>query len=54
MRICDLECVITALGAPWKLTPKTFHFRTDAKNIETLKAAGIDMVSLANNHALDY
>jgi poly-gamma-glutamate synthesis protein (capsule biosynthesis protein) len=53
-RICNLECVISDRGAPWSMTPKTFHFRTDAKNIETLKAAGIDVVSLANNHSLDY
>lgn len=54
VRICNLECVISDRGAPWGLTPKAFHFRTDAKNIETLKTAGIDMVSLANNHSLDY
>ena len=54
VRICNLECVISDRGAPWGLTQKTFHFRTDAKNVESLKTAGIDLVSLANNHALDY
>ncbi len=54
IRICNLECVISDRGAPWGLTPKAFHFRTDAKNIEILRTAGIDVVSLANNHSLDY
>lgn len=53
-RICNLECVISDRGRPWSATPKVFHFRSDLKNIETLKAAGIDAVSLANNHSLDY
>ncbi len=54
VRICNLECVISDRGQPWGMTPKMFHFRTDAKNIESLKAAGITAVSLANNHSLDY
>ncbi|HHT9126155.1 MAG TPA: CapA family protein [Candidatus Brocadiia bacterium] len=51
VRICNLECVIADSGEP---IPKTFNFRSDAKNIAVLKTAHIDMVSLANNHALDY
>lgn len=54
IRICNLECVISDRGTPWTITPKVFHFRSDAKNVETLKIAGINVVSLANNHALDY
>ncbi|MDN3511600.1 MAG: CapA family protein [Candidatus Jettenia sp.] len=54
VRICNLECVISNRGNPWTITPKVFHFRSDAKNIEVLKAAGIHIVSLANNHTLDY
>ena len=54
LNICNLECVISDRGRPWAATPKMFHFRSDAKNVEVLNAAGIDMVSLANNHALDY
>jgi poly-gamma-glutamate synthesis protein (capsule biosynthesis protein) len=30
------------------------HFRSDAKNVAVLNAAKIDLVSIANNHALDY
>lgn len=54
LRICNLECVISNLGKRWSKTPKIFHFRTDEKNIDTLSAARIDIVSLANNHVLDY
>lgn len=54
LNICNLECVISDRGRPWSATPKTFHFRSDAKNLKVLQAAGIDIVSLANNHALDY
>lgn len=54
LRICNLECVISDKGEPWSMTPKIFHFRTDAKNIEALKAAHINLISLANNHILDY
>ena len=54
VRLCNLECVISDRGTPWLATPKVFHFRSDAKNIATLKAAHIDAVSLANNHSLDF
>ena len=53
-RACNLECVISDRGRPWSRTPKEFHFRSDAKNVAVLRAAGIDAVSLANNHALDF
>lgn len=53
-RICNLECIISDRGEPWSATPKVFHFRTDAKNIDVLKAANINLVSLANNHTLDF
>jgi len=54
LRICNLECVIANQGAPWIATPKVFHFRSDARNIAVLEAAGIHAVSLANNHTLDF
>lgn len=53
-RMCNLECVISDKGRPWSLTPKIFHFRSDAENVAVLQAAHIDTVSLANNHSLDY
>ena len=53
-RMCNLECVLADGGTPWTATPKVFHFRSDATNVAVLKAAGIDAVSLANNHTLDF
>jgi poly-gamma-glutamate capsule biosynthesis protein CapA/YwtB (metallophosphatase superfamily) len=53
-RACNLECVLSDRGVPWTATPKTFHFRSDAKNVAVLRSAHIDVVSLANNHVLDF
>jgi poly-gamma-glutamate synthesis protein (capsule biosynthesis protein) len=53
-RICNLECVLSDRGKPWSEYPKAFHFRSAAKNIAVLAAAGINAVSIANNHVLDY
>jgi poly-gamma-glutamate capsule biosynthesis protein CapA/YwtB (metallophosphatase superfamily) len=53
-RACNLECVISDVGEPWGATPKAFHFRSDTKNVAVLEAAGIDAVSIANNHVLDF
>jgi hypothetical protein len=54
LRICNLECVLSDRGRPWSATSKVTHFRSDAKNVAVLNAAKIDLVSIANNHALDY
>ena len=54
IRMCNLECAISDRGEAWSATPKPFHFRSDAKNVEVLRAANMNAVSLANNHALDY
>ncbi|WP_068469855.1 CapA family protein [Candidatus Protochlamydia phocaeensis] len=54
LRICNLECVLSNIGRPWSATPKMFHFRSDEKNVLSLQTAGIHLVSLANNHVLDY
>jgi poly-gamma-glutamate capsule biosynthesis protein CapA/YwtB (metallophosphatase superfamily) len=50
----NLECVISDRGQPWSATPKAFHFRSDAKNIESLTKANFKALSLANNHILDF
>lgn len=49
--ICNLECVLSDGG---ERARKEFTFRSDAKNVAVLRVAGIDAVSLANNHVLDY
>jgi len=49
--VVNLETSITDRGAP---EPKTFHFRTSPKALSTLAKAGVDVLSMANNHAVDY
>ena len=52
IRFANLECVLADGGTPQP--GKVFHFRSDARNVAVLTAAGINAVSLANNHVLDY
>jgi poly-gamma-glutamate capsule biosynthesis protein CapA/YwtB (metallophosphatase superfamily) len=52
LRVLNLECCISERGAP---TPgRTFHFRAPPAAAETLAHLGVDCVTLANNHALDF
>ncbi len=44
----------SALGAAGYPQPKAYPFRAPVGAAESLAIAGIDLVSLANNHALDY
>jgi poly-gamma-glutamate capsule biosynthesis protein CapA/YwtB (metallophosphatase superfamily) len=53
-RFCNLECVISDRGTPWSAYPKAFHFRSSARNVAVFTSAGIDAVSVANNHVLDF
>jgi poly-gamma-glutamate capsule biosynthesis protein CapA/YwtB (metallophosphatase superfamily) len=52
--LCNLECVISSKGEAWHPESKAFHFRAHPRAINVLKAAGVDGVTLANNHSLDY
>ncbi len=54
LSLINLECVIATDGHPWTRTPKAFFFRADPIAVDVLNVAGIDCVSLANNHSLDY
>ncbi|MCX9011252.1 MAG: CapA family protein [Candidatus Methanoperedens sp.] len=54
LRLINLECVIAEDGKPWDRSPKVFFFRADPHAVDVLKTAGIDYVSLANNHTLDF
>lgn len=49
--IANLEGALTERGDPW---PKGYNFRTPPRFASGLRDAGIDLVSLANNHAMDY
>jgi poly-gamma-glutamate capsule biosynthesis protein CapA/YwtB (metallophosphatase superfamily) len=47
----NLETAVTSRGTP---QPKTYHFRTTALAFTALRDAGVDLVTMANNHILDY
>jgi len=51
LAMVNLETAITEGGDE---EPKQFHFRAPAVALDALDAAGIDIASLANNHAVDY
>src|SRR5487761_526701 len=47
----NLETSVTSRGAP---QPKTYHFRAVPAAFTALRDAGVDLVTMANNHVLDY
>jgi poly-gamma-glutamate capsule biosynthesis protein CapA/YwtB (metallophosphatase superfamily) len=47
----NLETAVTGRGTP---QPKTYHFRTTPLAFTALRDAGVDLVTMANNHVLDY
>jgi poly-gamma-glutamate capsule biosynthesis protein CapA/YwtB (metallophosphatase superfamily) len=49
--VLNLECCISERGGP---EPKVFTFRAPPAAAEVLAHLGVDCVTLANNHALDY
>ncbi|MGW4808661.1 CapA family protein [Kitasatospora sp. NPDC004272] len=51
LAVLNLETAITGRG---KAEPKTYTFRTTPKALDALKDAGVDVVSQANNHAVDF
>ncbi|MCO6007402.1 CapA family protein [Actinoallomurus purpureus] len=54
LSLVNLECCVSARGEPWRAPDKPFHFRAPPQAADTLADLGIDCVTLANNHALDY
>ncbi|QRN86204.1 CapA family protein [Clostridia bacterium] len=51
--IGNLECPLTEEGNPVLKEP-SIVFRGDPRNAEALKKAGFQVLSLANNHTMDY
>lgn len=51
LAMVNLETAITSGGTPEK---KTYVFRAPASAFEALRSAGVDVVSMANNHGFDY
>jgi poly-gamma-glutamate capsule biosynthesis protein CapA/YwtB (metallophosphatase superfamily) len=54
LAIVNLECAITRGTRHWPGAPKAFYFGAPPEAIYGLADAGIDLVSLANNHTLDF
>lgn len=51
LTIANLECPVARRGAKQE---KRYTFRADPAVLPGLRAAGVDAVTLANNHSLDY
>ncbi len=51
LTMLNLETAVTRRGTP---QPKTYHFRTTPAAFTALRDAGVDVVTMANNHVLDY
>jgi hypothetical protein len=51
LSMVNLETAITDRGSP---EPKEYTFRAPARALAALDLAGVDVASMANNHALDY
>jgi poly-gamma-glutamate capsule biosynthesis protein CapA/YwtB (metallophosphatase superfamily) len=51
LTMVNLETAITDRGTE---EPKQFHFRAPIAAFEAVRAAGVDVVTMANNHVLDY
>ncbi len=47
----NLETAIATAGSP---DPKAYNFRAPPSAFEALRAAGVDVVTMANNHGRDY
>lgn len=52
--VLNLECCISTRGRPWPDPRKPFYFRAPPAAVEALVSLGVDAVTLANNHALDF
>ena len=52
--VLNLECCISERGRAWPDPHKPFFFRAPPAAIELLAFLGVDCVTLANNHALDF
>ena len=52
--VLNLECCVSERGRPWAAPGKPFFFRAPPAAVDLLVRLGVDCVTLANNHALDY
>jgi Bacterial capsule synthesis protein PGA_cap len=55
--VCNLECAVSDRGRPTEVVKSSRHpffFRAPPQAVVSLQTIGIDAVSIANNHALDF
>ncbi|MBO1413555.1 CapA family protein [Streptomyces sp. FH025] len=52
--VLNLECCVSGRGERWPDPDKPFFFRAPPSAAAVLAELGVDCVTLANNHALDY
>src|SRR5919197_4672163 len=52
--VLNLECCVSERGEPWPEPGKPFFFRAPPAAVELLAFLGVDCVTLANNHVLDF
>lgn len=53
LSLVNLECTIAESGEPFT-PPRVFYFRAAPEAIRALEVAGIDYVTLSNNHTMDF
>lgn len=49
--VVNLETAVTERGTP---APKQYAFRAPVAGLQALRAAGVDVATMANNHGMDY
>jgi poly-gamma-glutamate synthesis protein (capsule biosynthesis protein) len=54
LRVLNLECCVSRRGSPCTAPGRPFHFRAPPEAVSVLTDLGIDCVTLANNHTLDF
>ena len=58
LTMVNLESAIAERGTPeakeLEIPSQRYHFRTSAAALDVLEAAGVDVVTMANNHGADY
>lgn len=54
LMVVNLETAVAPSGVGLPMVPKRFMFRSDPIMVQQMADAGIDVVTLANNHALDF
>lgn len=54
LAVVNLECAITNASQPWRGGRKAFFFGAPPEAVDALVDAGVDCVTLANNHVLDF